>query len=64
MEMIVRERPLAAIAKALNEKNYNTREGKAWTPTGVFELMPFIVDSGPRILATPNWPQRRLAAHP
>ena len=64
MEMIVRERPLPAISEALNEKNYKTRDGKAWTPSRVFELMPFIVDSGPRIFAKPNWPQRRVAAHP
>ena len=64
MELIVRERPLPAIAESLNEKNYKTRDGKAWTPSRVFELMPFIVDSGPRIIAKPNWPQRRVAAHP
>jgi len=64
MEMIVKERPLAAISDALNERNYKTRDGKPWTPSRVFELMPFIVDSGPRIFAKPSWPLRRMAAHP
>jgi hypothetical protein len=62
-EMIIRERRLAPISEALNQKGYRTREGQRWTPSTVFELMPRIVDSGPRIFAGPQWPVR-IAARP
>lgn len=63
-EMIVRERPLPAISEALNSKGYRTRDGRHWTPSAVFELMPRIIESGPRIFDTPNWRERRSAARP
>jgi hypothetical protein len=63
-EMIVRERPLPAISEALNQRGFRTRDGQPWAPATVFELMPRIVESGPRIFATPNWPARRSAAQP
>jgi hypothetical protein len=63
-EMIVRERPLPAISEALNQRGFQTRDGQPWTPATVFELMPRIVDSGPRIFAAPNWRERRTNAQP
>ena len=55
-EMIVRERRLPAISEALNLRGFRTRDGQRWSPVTVFELMPRIVESGPRIFAGPNWP--------
>ena len=63
-EMIVRERRLPAISEALNQRGHRTRDGQRWTPATVFELMPRIVESGPRIFSGPNWPVRIAAAQP
>ena len=63
-EMIVRERSLPAISEALNDRGFRTRDGQRWTPVTVFELMPRIIEWGPRILASPNWRERRSAAQP
>jgi hypothetical protein len=60
-EMIIREQRLPPIAEVLNQKGYRTREGQRWTPATVFELMPRIVDSGPRIFAGPHWPAKMAA---
>jgi hypothetical protein len=62
--MIVQERRLSAISEALNQSGYRTRDGQRWTPVTVFELMPRIVESGPRIFANPNWPVGIRAARP
>lgn len=58
-QMIVHESRLPEIAEALNRKGHRTRNGQPWTPSGVFELMPRLIDTSPRIFATPDWPARR-----
>jgi hypothetical protein len=35
------------------------RNGENWTSSGVFELMPRLIDSSPRIFSTMDWPMRR-----
>lgn len=62
-QMIVQESSLPQIADALNRKAHRMRSGKDWTPAGVFELMPRLVDSSPRIFSTADWPMRRVMAN-
>ena len=50
------------VAQGLNEKGYRTRDGKSWTQSAVFELLPRIVEVAPNILPSEEWEalQRRL----
>ena len=60
-QMIVQEGRLPQIAETLNHRGLRTRDGQRWTPTGVFELMPRLIDASPRIFSAPEWPARRRA---
>jgi len=43
------------VAQALNDKGYRTREGKEWTQSAVFEMLPRLVEVAPTILSTEEW---------
>jgi hypothetical protein len=58
-QMIVQESCLPRIADALNRKGHRMRNGENWTSAGVFELMPRLIDSSPRIFSAVDWPMRR-----
>ena len=59
LEDIVKEKRLTDIALDLNVHGHATREGASWTPTEVFNLLPRIVEIGPRLLKTAEWRARR-----
>jgi hypothetical protein len=58
-QMVIQESRLPRIADALNREGHRMRNGENWTPSGVFELMPRLIDSSPRIFSTVDWPMRR-----
>ncbi len=43
------------VAQALNDKGYRTREGKEWTPSAVFDMLPRLVEVAPTILTSEEW---------
>jgi hypothetical protein len=59
MELIIQDGPYSAIADEMNRRGYRTREGAKWTPVSVFEMLPRLIDAGPRILSSENWERRR-----
>lgn len=59
MEQIVQDRPLSQVAAELNRQGYLTRQGARWTPGAVFDLLPRIIEVGPRIFSEKEWPERR-----
>lgn len=59
MELIIQDGPYSAIAQELNRRGYRTRDGQGWTPVAVFELLPRLIDAGPRILSTEQWRRYR-----
>lgn len=61
MEKIVEDLPLGRIARELNLGGRRTRDGAEWTQQAVFDLLPRLVDAGPRILEAADWPARRPA---
>lgn len=63
MEMTVQEGPYWTIAEELNRKGYRTRTGGAWTPISVFQMLPRLIEIGPRIFATEDWRRRRERLH-
>lgn len=59
MELIVQDMRLSQIAAKLNEKGYRTRSGFVWNPASVFELLPRLIEAGPRIFTSEEWIERR-----
>ena len=57
-QLVIQESRLPQISDALNSKGHRMRNGEKWTPSGVFELMPRLIDSSPRIFSTVDWPMR------
>jgi hypothetical protein len=61
LEQIVREKRIQEIAAELNRNGYATRAGLPWSPTDVFNLLPRLIEVGPRLLKSAAWQQRRAA---
>jgi hypothetical protein len=59
MELTIQDGPYSAIAEELNQRGYRTRQGTTWTPVSVFQMLPRLIEVGPRIFATQEWQQRR-----
>jgi hypothetical protein len=59
MELIIQDGPYSSIAQELNRRGFVTRQGSKWSPVAVFEMLPRLVEAGPKILCTEEWHQRR-----
>lgn len=60
-EGVVQDRRISQIARDLNEQGHRTRRGERWTPKDVFELLPRLVELGPRVFPSAEWAERRRA---
>ena len=59
MELTVQEGPYSRIADELNRRGFRTRQGRLWTPVSVFQMLPRLIEVGPRIFSTQEWQERR-----
>jgi hypothetical protein len=59
LDLIVEDCPLSRVAERLNEAGYQTRDGGAWTAATLFELLPRMIQVGPRLFASDAWLTRR-----
>lgn len=59
LELIVQDYRLSQIAVELNRQKYPTRTGGTWNAASVFELLPRLIDVGPRIFSSKEWADRR-----
>ena len=59
MELTIQDGPYSGIADELNRRGYRTREGRKWTPVSVFQMLPRLIEVGPRIFSTAEWQERR-----
>jgi hypothetical protein len=59
MELTIQDGPYSVIAEELNRRGYRTRQGMRWTPISVFQMLPRLIEVGPRIFATQEWQERR-----
>ncbi len=59
MELTVQDGPYSAIADELNQRGYRTREGLKWTAVSVFQMLPRLIEVGPKIFSSREWQQRR-----
>jgi len=59
LEMIVQDRRVTEVALELNRRGYKRRDGRQWTPTDVFDLMPRLIEEGAREFSSEEWAMRR-----
>jgi hypothetical protein len=58
MDLIVQDCPLSQVAEELNRKGLRTRNGGNWTPGAVFDMLPRLIEVGPRIFSSTDWTAR------
>jgi hypothetical protein len=59
LERIVMEKRLSQIAEDLNHQGLRTRRGTRWSSSTVFDLLPRLIETGPKLLNSSDWRQRR-----
>ena len=59
MEMIVQDLQLSRVADELNRQGHRTRGGGKWGPNAVFNLLPRLIEVGPRMFSSEEWVARR-----
>ncbi|MGB6133945.1 MAG: recombinase family protein [Acidobacteriaceae bacterium] len=59
MEMLVQDFSFSSIASDLNEKGFRTRDGRRWNPVAIFNMIPRLIEVGPRLFSTEEWEIRR-----
>lgn len=59
MELLVQDFPYSSIVSDLNEKGLRTRDGRPWSQVAVFNMMPRLIEVGPRIFSSQEWETRR-----
>ena len=59
LEMIIQDKPLTEIAESLNQRGFRTRYNTKWTPGTVFDLLPRLIEVGPRVFTSEEWVVRR-----
>ncbi len=61
LEKIVKEKRVTEIADELNREGFKTRRSTPWSATEVFNLLPRLIEVGPKLLKTSGWPERRAS---
>ena len=64
LDLIVEDCPLTRVAERLNDRGYRTRGGESWTAPALFELLPRMIQVGPRLFASNEWMTRRARLGP
>ncbi len=59
MELIVQDYSVTLTAAELNKRGLRARDGSHWTPVSVFNMLPRLIEVGPRIFSSDEWEQRR-----
>jgi hypothetical protein len=59
LEFIVQDMGLSQVAVELNKLGYRSREGKMWNAATVFELLPRLIENGPKLFTSEEWVRRR-----
>lgn len=58
MDLLGEDFSYAAIVSDLNEKGFRMRDGKPWNRIAVFNMMPRLIDAGPRLFSSEEWKRR------
>jgi len=55
LDGIVQDLPFSKIAEELNHSGLRTRSGAKWEPVFVFNMLPRLIQVGPRIFSSEEW---------
>jgi hypothetical protein len=58
MELVTRDCSYAEIVASLNEKGYRMRDGRPWNRVAVFQMVPRLIEVGPRFFSSTEWAER------
>jgi len=56
---IVQDLPFSKIADELNRNGLRTRSGSRWEPVSVYNMLPRLIQVGPRIFSSEEWQARK-----
>jgi hypothetical protein len=59
MDLLAQDFSYSSIVSDLNEKGYRMRDGGRWTRVAVFNMMPRLIEVGPRLFSTEAWKTQR-----
>ena len=59
LAMVVEDKPLSQVAEGLTAEGFRTRDGREWTQTAIFYMMPRLIETAPQIFSTEEWRARR-----
>jgi hypothetical protein len=59
MDLVVEDFSFSSIAADLNENGFRTRDGKRWNQISVFNMLPRLIEIGPRLFSREDWKTRR-----
>jgi hypothetical protein len=60
MELLVQDFSYSSIVSNLNEKGLRMRDGRPWNRVAVFNMIPRLIEVGPRFFSSGEWEQRRI----
>jgi hypothetical protein len=60
MELLGQDFSYSSIVSDLNEKGFRMRDGKPWNRIAVFNMMPRLIEVGPRLFSSEEWKRLRL----
>jgi hypothetical protein len=60
MELLVQDFGYSAIVSDLNEKGFRMRDGRPWSRISVFNMIPRLIEVGPKFFNSDEWEKRRL----
>jgi hypothetical protein len=55
MELLGQDFSYSSIVSDLNEKGFRMRDGKPWNRVAVFNMMPRLIEAGPRMFSSTDW---------
>jgi Recombinase len=59
MELIVQDNSVSQVAAELTRRGLTTRTGQPWNPVHVFNMLPRLIEVGPKIFSADEWEERR-----
>jgi hypothetical protein len=59
MELLGQDFSYSSIVSDLNEKGFRMRDGKPWDRIAVFNMMPRLIEAGPRMFSSEEWKRLR-----
>jgi hypothetical protein len=60
MELLVQDFSYSSIVSDLNEKGFRMRDGRPWSRVAVFNMIPRLIEVGPRFFTSEEWERRRM----